>query len=146
MSPFKKLFSNVKSTVKVRPLRRTLKAVSEAAGVAKIPYGELKVSIDADYLEQLFDQQGGKCYWLGVPLDPSRIFISKHPLAMSVDRLDNKKGYVPGNVVIACRMINLGKLDYPSDKFEKIISEIKDFFLAEKRNKEIARQGFLFPL
>ena len=106
----------------------------------------MRVSIDADYLEQLFDQQGGKCYWLGIPLDPSRIFIKKHPLAMSVDRLDNKKGYVPGNVVIACRMINLGKLDYPSDKFEKIISEIKDFFLAEKRNKEIARQGFLFPL
>ena len=146
MSPFKKLFSNVKSTVKVRPLRRTLKAVSESAGVAKIPYGELKVSIDADYLEQLFDQQGGKCYWLGIPLDPSRIFIKKHPLAMSVDRLDNKKGYVPGNVVIACRMINLGKLDYPSDEFSRVISEVKDFFLEEKRNIGVQRQRFLFSM
>jgi hypothetical protein len=62
-------------------------------------------TIDAEYLRSLFEQQGGRCYWLRVTLVPSA--IKRHPLRPSVDRLDNSRGYERGNVVIACQFANV---------------------------------------
>jgi hypothetical protein len=71
--------------------------------------GNKKVNIDHVYLEQLFQEQNGRCYYLNTIIDPQNVFVSNHPLAPSVDRLDNNYGYVKGNVVIATRFANRGK-------------------------------------
>ena len=118
--PWKKLFANVKSAVAVRPLRRTVRK----DGTANIPYDPLDIDIDHIYLEQTFWKQDGKCYWFGNPIDPQNIFIARHPLAPSVDRLDDSKGYVKGNVVITTRFTNFGRNSYKGD-FSQIVEEFK---------------------
>ena len=70
---------------------------------------EKDIKIDKDYLRKLFYEQDERCYWLGTKINISDVFISHHPLAPSVDRLNNDDGYVPGNVVITTRFANRGR-------------------------------------
>ena len=51
--------------------------------------------------------------------------MTRHPLAISVDRLDNKKGYVYGNVALTLRVFNLGKASYTGD-FKSVVNFIKE--------------------
>ena len=70
---------------------------------------EKDVKIDENYLMKLFNEQLERCYWLGTKINASDVFIPHHPLAPSVDRLNNDDGYVPGNVVITTRFANRGR-------------------------------------
>lgn len=45
---------------------------------------------------------------------------------MSLDRIDNDKGYIPGNVAIISRKANRLKADGSVEQFEKIIQYMKD--------------------
>ena len=103
----------------------------EKAGYSKDEiYDKIKghdIGIDYSYLENLFNKQGGKCYWLNTVINPMDVFTSHHPLAPSIDRLDNNKGYVPGNVVITTRFANCGRRN-TKDKFfsEHCLPRLKD--------------------
>lgn len=48
------------------------------------------------------------------------------PNAMSLDRVDNAKGYVPGNVRVISRKANLMKSSLTLDVLEKLIKYIKN--------------------
>jgi hypothetical protein len=48
------------------------------------------------------------------------------PNAMSLDRVDNTKGYIPGNVRVISRKANLMKSDLTIDILEKLINYIKN--------------------
>lgn len=67
------------------------------------------VHITKEDLKQKFLEQGGRCYWFGIELDPDSLFIPHFPMALSVDRLDNDKDYVYDNIVICCRLANTGR-------------------------------------
>jgi hypothetical protein len=47
------------------------------------------------------------------------------PNAMSLDRVDNNKGYIPGNVRVISRKANIMKSSLTMDVLEKIIKYIK---------------------
>lgn len=79
-------------------------------------------SINTKYLRELFDSQGGKCYWLGISLDPTRQDKLRTP---SIDRLDNNVGYEKGNIVISSRFANLGRGNVDKDLFSLFIKSIK---------------------
>lgn len=79
--------------------------------------------VDAAYLLQLFAEQGGRCYWLGIPMVPSP--KNRDPRRPSVDRLDNTKGYVRGNVVLACQFANMGRSTLDAESFGDFIIELK---------------------
>lgn len=70
-----------------------------------------KKDILCDMTEQdlldLYDEQNGKCYWLGVDLVPSE--IHRYPSKTSPDRLDRSKGYTKDNVVLTCVFANVGR-------------------------------------
>lgn len=58
-------------------------------------------------LEALWESQGGQCAWFNVPLLPTA--VRRHPQKPSLDRIDPEKGYVKGNVVLACNAANMGR-------------------------------------
>lgn len=88
----------------------------------------LDVTIDDVYLIKQFSKQNGKCYWTGFPINPQGVFESNNPLAPSLERLDENKGYIPENVVIALRLFNLGRQRCPESKFRDQIDQLKQHF------------------
>ena len=88
----------------------------------------LDVTIDEQYLIHQFAKQNGKCYWTDFPINPQGVFVSPNPLAPSLERLDESLGYVPGNVVIALRLFNLGRQCCPESTFRDQIQSLKNHF------------------
>ncbi len=88
----------------------------------------LDVTIDELYLAKQFSKQRGKCYWTDFPINPQGVFESHNPLAPSLERLDDTKGYIPENVVIALRLFNLGRQRCPKEKFKELVNELKQYF------------------
>ena len=84
-----------------------------------------RIDITWEDLEAIFKEQMGKCYWFGIKLDPTGIFESYNPMAISADRIDDDKGYIERNVVICCRMANLGRGKCKATDFESICSILR---------------------
>jgi hypothetical protein len=63
------------------------------------------------------------CPILGLELVKGNGYL---PNAMSLDRVDNEKGYIPGNVRVISRRANIMKADLTIDLLEKIINYIKN--------------------
>ena len=88
----------------------------------------LDVTIDEMYLVKQFSKQDGKCYWTEFPMNPQGVFESNNPFAPSLERLDENKGYIPENVVIALRLFNLGRQRCPELKFKDQVNQLKQHF------------------
>ncbi len=95
-------------------------------GAARKEY--LPVTIDWIYLQNQWFKQDGKCYWSGYPIDPQGIYERNNPLAMSLERRDDALGYVPGNVVLALRLFNLGRQTTPEDIFVNQVQSLREHF------------------
>ena len=83
------------------------------------------IELTPDDLIRKFQDQDGKCHWSDIVLDESYNYITRHPLAISVDRLENKKGYTFNNVALTLRVFNLGKASYTGD-FSEVVQTIKE--------------------
>lgn len=82
------------------------------------------VCVSWEDLERKFKEQNGKCFWFGIPLDPDWVFRSHFPLAPSTDRLDNAGDYTYDNIVITCRLANVGRRNCPAGSFARIMLAI----------------------
>lgn len=72
----------------------------------------IELGIERNDLLELFEQQKGKCALTGVSFDLSVRNGGKHicnPYSMSVDRIDNKFGYIKNNVRLICSIANVAK-------------------------------------
>lgn len=65
----------------------------------------LIIEIDYDFLIDLYYKQGGKCALTKLPMTHKR----RDLYSISIDRIDSSLGYIPGNVQLVCKFINLGK-------------------------------------
>ena len=130
-NPYKKMMSNVRmssqnagSTRKVADTHKRELKVGKKGEL----YREHKqhfVDITWEDLEKQFKKQNGRCYYLpNYKIDLDEIFVSWAIKAPSVDRIDDTKGYVKGNVVITTRFLNLGRGKYPEKDFREFLSEI----------------------
>lgn len=87
----------------------------------------LEFTIDLDYLVKLLVAQDGKCALSGWPLEFTRggdFKGGKNPKGCTIDRIDNSKGYVPGNVQLACCLPNYLKADMPLEQFRSMCRDI----------------------
>lgn len=93
------------TTKQQRVDRRWMNLARHAARRSRV--NGVECDIDGEHVLEVFNSQNGLCYWLGVlmkpPIDPYK------PAQPSIDRLDDSKGYVRGNIVISCRAANLGR-------------------------------------
>ena len=117
--PFGRLFYNV--------LRSAANGPKGSAQQRLDPdYKPRKLDFDIEDLKDIwYNQQGGKCFWLGIPLEPEWVNESYHPLALSVDRLECGGDYVKDNIVICSRLANMGRSKYDKEKFSDVIGYLK---------------------
>ena len=81
------------------------------------------IEITNEDIIYLYDKQGGMCHYSGLPLKEEYNHIPRHPFAISVERLDNKKGYVLDNIKLTRRLFNLGRGSYAGD-FNKVMKTL----------------------
>ena len=79
-------------------------SAKEVPGRVRPKYVDPK--IDADYLQKVFEEQNGRCYWTGVLLD---INLKKGRMAMSIDRINPEKDYIVGNLCFTYVFFNIGR-------------------------------------
>lgn len=77
----------------------------------------IKFDLSFVTLKKLMEQK--KCFYTGRTLDP------RGDYALSIDRIDNKLGYIEGNVVACTVEINRKKTDITLDEIELIYKAIK---------------------
>jgi hypothetical protein len=73
---------------------------------------------------ELYRQQDGKCALTGVPITCAGDFTNG--ITASIDRIDNAKGYVPGNVQLVHKEVNMmrGTLSVP--RFLELCKAVAD--------------------
>ena len=74
------------------------------------------IDVTADFLEELYNKQGGLCYYTRTPFTEDD--------KPSVDRIDSNKGYTQDNVVICKSSINFMKQAYSMEQFKQNIIDL----------------------
>ena len=115
-TPWKKLLHNIQVSG-----RRAKAMTNKRKGI------DLEINITEKELEEIYNQQNGKCFWFNIPIEINAILEKGNLLSMSADRIDNDKGYVKENIVICCRLANLGRQNCDFDKFKNIIKYIREY-------------------
>lgn len=94
------------------------KLSAEARGI------EFKITIE--YISELYEKQERKCGLTGVDL----VFNKKQARVSnaSLDRIDSKKGYVEGNIMIVHKDINMMKQNYELDYFIDMCKKVAKRF------------------
>ena len=87
-------------------------------------------SLSDNEMDSLF---GGKCAYCGAI--PSNLMVKRRGNGSftysGIDRIDNKVGYIAGNVVSCCRDCNRAKNNHSVDEFREWAVRLRDTFLKE---------------
>lgn len=79
---------------------------------------------DIKYIWRIYIKQNRACALSGLPLD----FSKETDIAMvSIDRIDNKKGYVKRNIQLLHKDVNFMKWTYSQDYFIELCKLISNF-------------------
>ncbi len=81
----------------------------------------LDVQIDYDYLWGLYEQQAGLCALSGLQM----VHKFNDLCSISIDRIDSDKGYVPGNVQLVCKWVNLAKQKHSNEDFVELLGSLR---------------------
>jgi hypothetical protein len=72
--------------------------------------------INLAFLETLWINQNGRCYYSNIPMN-----FSKNEWRVSIERVNNEKGYVKDNVVLCCLEFNT-RSQWTQDKVDEMLS------------------------
>lgn len=91
----------------------------------------IEVKINIEYLWELYLKQDKKCLLSGIPLSLDIFCRDKEKLIdgydfASLDRIDNSKGYIEGNVRWISRKINYMKWKFSDEQFLFFVKKIID--------------------
>lgn len=90
-------------------------------------------NITLDYISKLFDSQHEKCALSGIGLT---FYVNGEPnQTASLDRIDNNKGYVQGNVQWIHKDINFMKQTYSNDYFKNMCKLVTRYDKSRNRRK-----------
>lgn len=88
--------------------------------------------IDVEYLEALYSKQKGLCAISG---NEMTLISGKGCVAtnISMDRIDNKLGYIKGNIQLVCRSVNSLKMNMGDEQFTHFMDLMAQNWI-KKRN------------
>lgn len=81
------------------------------------------IEIDLDFLLSLYADQRGLCALSGLPMSHEFNDLC----SISVDRVDSTKGYIPGNVQLVCKWVNLAKQKHSNAEFLELLDTYYSF-------------------
>ncbi len=119
-----------------KPWNKIYNAMRHSAGPNSDRSSLKDLTVTVEDLVDIFEQQQGRCHWLGIKLNPLNNYISRSPLAVSVDRIDNNEGYHKYNIVLCCRLANLGRGSYNYEDFRRVVEYVKEEICGQKNNEE----------
>ena len=87
---------------------------------------EIPFEITKEYILDIFSGQDGLCYYSGLKMNivkenPDDLM---DPMKMTIDLIDHKKGYVPGNVVWCAYCINSMKQRMTTEQVISICNSV----------------------
>jgi hypothetical protein len=96
--------------------------------------------IDVEHLKSLWKMQDGLCYYSSIPMN-----FDKSEWRVSIERLNNKKGYVVGNVVLCCLEFN-GNAQWTLEKVDFAIQQHNGFIFTQIPLKSKRRKFHTYEL
>ena len=88
---------------------------------------DLDFDIDTDYVMSVWLKQKGRCALTGWELEYERggsWHGFKNPKGATMDRIDNSKGYVRGNVQLTCGLANLTRGKMTLKEFRELCKAV----------------------
>lgn len=86
--------------------------------------------ITIEYLKDLWEEQNGICPFTGwfliLPKDSNLGFEQTNPANASLDRIDNDKGYVRGNVRFVAFIANIARQNFTDDQLKDFCKAVAD--------------------
>lgn len=99
----------------------------------------MEYSINYEYAKKQWDDQGGVCYYSGIPLE----FGTGSLKSASFERLDSTKGYISGNVVFASLALNHAKHSSTQDDFDSFLAAFRSTHNVRMEFKKLHPDGKL---
>lgn len=91
----------------------------------------IEMSITAQDIAEIYEQQGGKCALSGAPISfPPRSgkMTERRRLATaSVDRIDPRKGYTRDNVQLLDKRVNMAKHLLTNEEFRALCAQVTEY-------------------
>jgi len=83
-------------------------------------------NVTIKYLVGIYHGQNGKCFHTGETMTLERGLVENAvvPELCTFDRIDNTKGYIVGNIIMACDGINRMRSDMDLKKFQALCKKI----------------------
>lgn len=83
---------------------------------------KIELKITPKDIENLYDKQDGKCYYTGIPIS---LQVSDH--TASIDRINNDRGYIKGNICWAHKNINRMKSSFSKEDFILLCKQVANY-------------------
>ena len=81
----------------------------------------LDFTIDLDFIVNLMEKQNFKCALTKIDIHfPEQGTPTDGSMPASIDRIDSSKGYIPGNVQIILKKVNMMKQQYTQEEFIEV--------------------------
>jgi len=107
-------------------LNKRIRFICNAAKTrAKISSREYNIT--PEYVLKLVEKQNGKCKVTNIEFDlTTNNEYYRNPLGPSLDRINNKFGYIEGNVQIVCNFYNAMKSEWNEQDFKRFLKAAYD--------------------
>lgn len=79
--------------------------------------------LTTEFLEDLFDYQEGRCAWTAVKMTTE--INSDRLRLVTLDRINNARGYTKDNVVLVCKAANQARGSSTPDEFASFIADVR---------------------
>ena len=83
---------------------------------------KIEFNLNIEYVDYLYEKQNGKCALSGIDL-----YFKQQDTNISIDRIDSSKGYIPENVWLVSKHINIMKHTQSVADFLTTCKQIIDF-------------------